>query len=139
MLNSSEFINLGGSIKLGTDNYNSASFDMLNSCRLMALRGKAQLGSPTSINAQQSLLSAFSYEQGMCVGQDADICSANFELEGHLINHDPTEQMVYTANHQNISHLWVKGQCLLSDSKVVNNDNGPLLKSVKKWQRKIHQ
>ncbi|WP_251359416.1 amidohydrolase family protein [Kangiella sp. TOML190] len=154
----SEFVTLGGSFVIGSDNLASHNLNMLKELNSLALTSKLIANSATATNADQVLAAALkptlqapivsSQTLGFSKGSEATICAVNLDTAMNLdgkaqteqtIAHDPSQQIVYTGGQHNISHLWHKGETKIVDARLCSSEIQEQQKSVNQWLNTINQ
>jgi len=143
-----QLMNAGINVALGTDGAASNNdLSLLGEMKTAALLAKAVAQDATAVNAHTALRMAtlngamalgLEHKIGSLeVGKSADITAIDLsQLHAQPI-YDPVSQLVYSESAQNVSHLWVNGECLLSDGKLQTLDETELRAKAKFWQEKI--
>ncbi|NVJ65962.1 MAG: hypothetical protein HWE16_05685 [Gammaproteobacteria bacterium] len=137
----SALLNLDATLGLATDNYLSSNLNILKELSLAAWLGKLEAGSAQVLSAIKLLkmalmpLSSALKTSAISNGIPANLCA--IELSSDNNNCDPFEQIVYTANQQKVSHLWVNGQVKVNDYQLTDIDESYLRKSLGSWQQKF--
>ena len=137
-------VNLG----LGTDGAASNNrLDMLQEMRHAALLAKLTAKDPTVLNAHAALHMAtlggaramgLENEVGsLKIGKSADLCAISL---GDWIMQpcfDPASHLIYVAGREQVSHVWVAGECRVNAHTLVGFDLSALLPVINLWQNKL--
>lgn len=138
----------GVNVALGTDGAASNNdLDMLGEMRSAALLTKAQAGDPIALPASAALAMA-TLNGAQALGMDGQIGSIirgkRADLTAINLNdirtqpvYDPVAQIVYSANRDQVSHVWIDGQCVFSNDQLQTIDTQRLLDQTKEWGVKI--
>lgn len=140
----------GINVALGTDGAASNNdLDMLGEMRTAALLGKGVAGDPVVLPAIQVLEMAtingakalgLDGEIGsLKPGKAADITAIDLQRIETLPVFDPVSQIVYSAGREQISHVWVNGQMLLSASELTSINTTRLMHDISVWQEKLRE
>jgi 5-methylthioadenosine/S-adenosylhomocysteine deaminase len=73
------------------------------------------------------------------IGKQADVIAidmSSFELQPV---HNPISQIVYSANGNHVSDVWINGQQLLKHRKLTQLDTTALTDKVNMWRQSIRQ
>ncbi|TBV03735.1 TRZ/ATZ family hydrolase [Stutzerimonas kirkiae] len=140
----------GINIAVGTDGAASNNdLDLLGETRTAALLAKAVAGSATALNAHNALRMATlngARALGMAeqtgsleVGKAADLVA--FDLSGLAQQplYDPVSQLIYASGRDCVRHLWVAGEQLLDDGRLLRQDEQRLLANAHAWQARLAQ
>jgi len=145
-----ELTDKGVNVCLGTDGAASNNdLDMFSEMRTAALLAKGVTSDATAINAEQAIRMATingAKALGMSdkigsleIGKQADICI----IECHHLNTSPiynvASSIVYSTNSRQVSDIYVQGQCLMSNKKLLHIDEAELIQQATHWQTKISQ
>jgi 5-methylthioadenosine/S-adenosylhomocysteine deaminase len=140
----------GVNVAVGTDGAASNNnLDMLAEIRSAALLSKGVTLDPTSISAAQALsmgtingaklLGIEDQVGSLEIGKQADVIAidmSSFELQPV---HNPISQIVYSANGNHVSDVWINGQQLLKHRKLTQLDTTALTDKVNMWRQSIRQ
>ena len=138
----------GINIGIGTDGAASNNkLDLLGDLRLAALLAKAQSQQPTALKASAALematlagAKALGMDQqigSLVTGKFADVIAINLDTIETLPLFDPISQIVYAAGREQVSHVWVHGQCLMENRVLLTLDQGQLTDKARWWQNRI--
>jgi 5-methylthioadenosine/S-adenosylhomocysteine deaminase len=137
-------INVG----LGTDGAASNNkLDMFQEMRTAALVAKAVSGNPEAMPAYQALrastingaraLGLDAVTGSIEVGKSADLCAMSIAGPGLTPHYDLLSLIVYAAERQNVSHVWVGGRLLVENGTLASVDLDDLDKRARLWQNKL--
>ena len=138
----------GATIGLGTDGAASNNdLDMLGEMRTASMLAKAVAQDATELNATETLRMA-TLEGAKCMGLDdiigtievgkqADLCATALNELANIPVYHPVSQLIYTANRDQVSHVWVAGNIVLKDKELMTLDSHQLRQDVQKWQDKL--
>lgn len=138
----------GINVGLGTDGAASNNkLDLLGDARLAALLAKASAANPAALDATATLEMAtlggaralgLADEIGsLVVGKQADLIAIDLETIETQPLYDAVSQIVYAAGREQISHVWVRGRCLLQERRLQTIDAPALLDKARWWQQQI--
>ncbi|MCQ4272778.1 TRZ/ATZ family hydrolase [Pseudomonas kuykendallii] len=140
----------GVNVAIGTDGAASNNdLDLLGETRTAALLAKAVAGSATALNAHNALRMAtlngaralgMGDETGSLeIGKSADLVA--FDLSGLAQQplYDPVSQLIYASGRDCVRHVWVAGEQLLDDRRLLRQDEAQLLASAHTWQVRLAQ
>jgi 5-methylthioadenosine/S-adenosylhomocysteine deaminase len=71
------------------------------------------------------------------VGKQADLIAIDLARLNTQPVYDPVAQLVYAANSQQVSHVWIAGQNLLRDFQFSNLDEDAIMSKARSWADKI--
>ncbi len=137
-------VNLG----VGTDGSASNNrLDVFQEMRTAALLAKGNSLQPTALRAEAALAMGtlggaralgLAHEIGTIEpGKSADLTAVNLSgLEMSPCYH-PVSHLVYAAGREQVSHVWVRGQPLLEDSRLTTIDTAALAAKAAFWQQRI--
>ncbi|WP_374352929.1 TRZ/ATZ family hydrolase [Chitinimonas sp.] len=138
----------GVNVGIGTDGAASNnSLDMLADTRLAALIAKGSSGDPTAVPAPQALEMATlggARALGMAerigsleAGKQADLIAVDLGSLPTLPVFDPISHLVYAAQRNQVSHVWVAGRALVQQHKLLTLNAGQLAAKAHWWQTRI--
>ena len=140
-----ECLDAGVNVSLGTDGAASNNrLDMFEEMRLAALLAKAASGKADILPAHRALKMA-TLDGARALGLDrrigsiepgkqADLVAVNLSALELSPCFDPLSHLVYAASRQDVSHAWVDGELLLSDSRLTRIDTEQLRYRVERWR-----
>lgn len=135
-------------VGIGTDGAASNNrLDMFEEMRLTALLAKVVTGRADSIPAHQALkmatlngaqaLGLEAKTGSLTKGKAADITAIDFSSIAMTPCYDPVSHLVYTASHDQVSHVWVDGKMLLQDGELTTLDSTDIRSRTLYWQERI--
>jgi len=142
-----KLIDAGINVAIGTDGAASNNnLDMFGELQTAALLAKAQSGNPTCLPADEALAMA-TINGAKSLGLDKEIGSIEKGKAADLIAVDlshfitqpvynPMSHLAYAVNSQQVSHVWVAGQCLLKEGELTRLNTDALLDAAKPWVEK---
>lgn len=139
-----KLIKAGVNVALGTDGAASNNnLDLLGEMRTAALVAKVVAKDATAVDAQTALematinganaLGLGSEIGSLEVGKWADLCCIDLSALNTQPVHNPVSQIVYAANAQQVSDVWVAGKHLLNQKRLTNLDENDLRQEVQEW------
>jgi 5-methylthioadenosine/S-adenosylhomocysteine deaminase len=139
-----EGINVG----LGTDGAASNNrLDIFSEMRLASLLAKGTSGDAAVLPAWQALhmatlggAMALGREQdigSLTVGKFADMAAVRLDALSLSPCFDPVSHLVYVAGREDVSHVWVGGQCRVFDRMLLETDTDFLKKRLGLWQNRL--
>ena len=137
-------INIG----IGTDGAASNnSLDMFGEMRLAALLAKGASGQPEiapahAVLRMATLNGAKALGLGHLIGslepgKAADMIALNLNALETLPCYDVASHLVYTAGREQVSHVWVNGELLMQERKLLTLDTQELKGKAAYWQTRI--
>ncbi|WP_374338511.1 TRZ/ATZ family hydrolase [Leeia sp.] len=137
-------INVG----LGTDGAASNNrLDMFTEIRAAALLAKVATENPEVVPAHRALematicgARALGREDDLGsieVGKLADLTAVDLSDIVCQPCFDPTSQLAYVAGRENVTHVWVQGQCLLDNRQLTTLDEAELKQKARIWHDRI--
>ncbi|MGR9073641.1 MAG: TRZ/ATZ family hydrolase [Gammaproteobacteria bacterium] len=141
-------LDAGINVALGTDGAASNNdLDMLGEMRTAALLAKCVAGDASALPAATVLQMAtlngaramgIDHETGsLVIGKSADMTALDLgELETQPL-YNPVSQIVYAANRQQVTDVWVAGRHLLKERKLTTIDIRELKKKIDDWRLKL--
>jgi 5-methylthioadenosine/S-adenosylhomocysteine deaminase len=141
-------LDAGINVALGTDGSASNNdLDMLGEMRTAALIGKAVAGDASAIPAMTALrmatingAKALGLEKqigSLEVGKFADVIAIDLSALETQPLYCPISQIVYAANRNQVTDLWVAGQHLLKSRELTTFDMTELQNNIEKWQLRL--
>lgn len=138
----------GVNVALGTDGAASNNdLDILGEMRTAALIGKAVAKDGTAVSAANALRMAtlngaralqWESETGSLeIGKSADIIAINLNQLHTQPVYNPISQIVYAANAQQITDVWVQGKAVMQNRELKTLDEKAILVKTKEWQKRI--
>ncbi|MDR1529822.1 MAG: TRZ/ATZ family hydrolase [Burkholderiales bacterium] len=142
-------LDAGVNIGIGTDGAASNnSLDILADMRLAALLAKVN-GAPTAVSATTVLrMATVNGAKALGVGdrigsielgKQADLIAIDLSALETIPLFDPISQIVYSANREQVTHVWVNGECLMKERRLLKLDEQNLREMANAWQRKVIQ
>lgn len=143
-----ELLDAGVNVALGTDGAASNNdLDMLSEMRTAALLAKGLSGDPTILPAHQALqmatlngaraLGLEATTGTITAGKCADLVAVDLDHLNTQPTYDPVTQLVYSANRDQISDVWVNGEQVVRDGKLETIDQKNLYAQVAVWGDRI--
>jgi 5-methylthioadenosine/S-adenosylhomocysteine deaminase len=143
-----KLLNAGINVAIGTDGAASNNdLSLLGEIKTAALLAKAVAQDASALNAHAALrmatlngAMALGLEDkigSLEIGKSADITAIDLSNLHAQPIYDPVSQLIYNQSAQQVSHLWVNGECLLSGGKLQTLDEKELKAKVKFWQEQI--
>ena len=138
----------GINVCLGTDSAASNNnHDMFAEMKCAALLAKAVSGNAGACNARQAIqMSTINGARALGlgdiigsieVGKQADLIALNLMQLNTQPLYDPVAQLVYAANSQQVSHVWIAGECQLRNYRLSNLDEDAIISKAQSWADKI--
>lgn len=138
----------GMNIAIGTDGAASNNnLSMLGELNTAALIAKAQSGDPSAFNAHRALHAAtlggakalgIDHKTGSIeVGKAADFAAIDLSDCSTQPVYHPVSQIVYSANEQQVSDVWVSGKALMRDRVLTTLDKKKILVDARQWGANI--
>ncbi len=144
-----KLLNAEINVALGTDGAASNNdLDMFSEMRTAALLAKAVAKDARAVSAAQALRMAtingakalgLDNETGSLeVGKAADIIAVDLSALETQPMYNPVSQLVYVANRQQVSDVWVAGNHVVKQHQLTTLDSEQLCKTAQQWQQKIN-
>lgn len=135
-------------VALGTDGAASNNdLDMLGEARTAAQLAKAVAADPSAVPAWETLEMAtingaralnLDHEIGSLeTGKAADIVAVDLMRPATQPVYDPVSQLIYAADRQQVSDVWINGRQLLRDSELTTVDEERIMALADDWRMKI--
>ncbi|MFK8081478.1 MAG: TRZ/ATZ family hydrolase [Granulosicoccus sp.] len=143
----SKFSAQGVNVAIGTDGAASNNdLDVFGETRTAALLAKAVSGNAASITATEALRMAtingaralgISDDTGsLDTGKSADMICIEIDLSMQPM-HDVIAQLVYATGRERVSDVWIAGQQLVKDRKLLTMDTQHLSTTANHWEEKL--
>lgn len=141
-------LDAGIAVGMGTDGAASNNrLDLFEEMRLAALLAKVSTLDATAVTAAQALTMAtlggaraigLDHEIGSIVaGKWADLCAVSLRSPDLAPCFDPVSHVVYAAARENVSHVWVAGELVARDRRLVKTETHELLAISALWQNRL--
>jgi len=138
----------GITVALGTDGCASNDdLDMLGEMRTAALLAKGIANSASALPAARVLTMATLHGAralglgdtigSLVPGKAADIVAMDLHAIETQPVYNPISQLVYAANRQQVTDVWVAGRQVLKDRVLTTLDEGALIDTARRWGTKI--
>ncbi|MGR9107881.1 MAG: TRZ/ATZ family hydrolase [Gammaproteobacteria bacterium] len=138
----------GVNVALGTDSAASNNnLDILGEMRTAALLAKGVAGDASVVPASTALrmatldgakaLGIDSRCGSLEVGKSADITAITLDTLETLPVYDPVSQIVYSANRDQVTDVWVAGRHLLKSRTLTTLDPDAIRESIAHWSAKL--
>jgi 5-methylthioadenosine/S-adenosylhomocysteine deaminase len=138
----------GINVCLGTDGAASNNdHDMFAEMKSAALLAKGFSGNASACDAKQTIqmatingaraLGLGDSIGSVEVGKQADLIAINLSRLNTQPVYDPIAQLVYAANSQQVSHVWIGGVCQMSDYRLSNLDEDAIMAKAQSWANKV--
>lgn len=145
----SRLLECGVNIALGTDSAASNNnLDMIGEMRTAALLAKGVSADASALPAPTALrmatlngakaLGIDHWSGSLEVGKSADITAITLDTLETLPVYDPISQIVYSANRDQVTDVWVAGRQLLKSRKLTTLDTQNIRQSIAEWSGKLH-
>jgi 5-methylthioadenosine/S-adenosylhomocysteine deaminase len=141
-------IRAGINVGLGTDGAASNNrLDLFQEMRTAALLAKAVAGDAEAMPARQALAAATLHgaralgldsEIGSLLpGKAADLCAVRFDEVELAPCYDPISHLVYAAGREHVTHVWVAGELLLEERRLIRWSRPDLLQRAHSWNERL--
>ena len=136
-------------VALGTDSAASNNdLDMLGEMRTAALLAKGTSGNSCALPAHQALematingakaLGIDHITGSLTKGKAADVIAIDLDTIESQPLYDPVSHIIYAANRNQVSDVWVAGKQLLKNRELTTIEEKSVLDKSREWQEKIH-
>lgn len=138
----------GVNVGLGTDGAASNNrLDILAEMRLAALLAKGASGDATALPASRILAMA-TINAARALGMDdrigsltpgksADMTAVDLRAPELAPCFDPLSHLVYAAGREHVSHVWVGGELLVEQGRLLRIDPSELAAKANRWKERI--
>lgn len=138
----------GVNVGIGTDGAASNNrLDMLAEMRLAALLAKGASGDAGAVPAAEALaMATINPAKALAMddrigtlepGKRADIAALNLSRAETSPCFDVISHLVYAASSENVTHVWVDGELLLSERALTHADERELIAKANEWKARI--
>jgi len=138
----------GVNVGLGTDGAASNNrLDLMAEMRLAALLAKARAEDAEAVPAHEALrMATLNAAEALGLGKiigsieagkSADFCAVNLESIEMAPRYDPVSHLVYVAGREHVSHVWVRGDLLVEEGRLLNMDPEMLIRKAEEWRARI--
>jgi 5-methylthioadenosine/S-adenosylhomocysteine deaminase len=144
----SDLLQEGINVALGTDGAASNNdLDMLGEMRTAALLAKGTSGNSSALPAYQALematingakaLGIDHITGSLTKGKAADVIAIDLDSIESQPLYDPISHIVYAANRNQVSDVWVAGRQLMKNRELTSIEEKSVLNKSREWQEKI--
>jgi 5-methylthioadenosine/S-adenosylhomocysteine deaminase len=145
-----DLLTAGVNVALGTDGAASNNdLDMLGELRTAALLAKLQSGNAAAVAAHEALamatingakaLGIADTTGSLEAGKSADMICVDLSAPSCQPVHNPLSQLVYSAQRDQVSDVWVAGKQLYGDNTFMTLDADEILERTQAWLQKMQQ
>ena len=145
-----KLLDAGINVALGTDGAASNNdLDMFGEMRTAALLAKGVAGDAVAGKAEAILrmatingaraLGLDGHIGSIETGKAADLIAVNLTQLETLPNYDPVSTLVYAANRQQVTDVWIAGRHIMKDRGLTTLDINELERSAQSWQMRLRQ
>jgi 5-methylthioadenosine/S-adenosylhomocysteine deaminase len=142
------YLDAGVTVGLGTDSAASNNkLDMLSEMRMAALLAKGVARDAAALSAPEALRMAtlgsaeaigMAQEIGSIeAGKWADLACIDMQRSNSQPVYDPISQLVYTANADQVSDVWVGGRQQLEGGRLLGIKEDDIFKRSNEWRERI--
>ncbi len=135
-------------VALGTDGAASNNdLDISSEMQTAALLAKLSSGDAAAVSAMQSLematingakaLGLESQIGSIEIGKKADLIAIDLSGIEQLPLHNPISHIAYTAISHRVSHVWINGEQLVKNRKLLSLDKNSISERVLHWQKQM--
>jgi len=143
-----KLLKAGVNVAIGTDGAASNNtLDMLAEMKSAALLAKGVAGDPTVVPAATALrMATLNGAKALGIDKDAgsltegkwaDITAIDLDAPETQPVHDVVSTLVYAANREQVSDVWVGGRRLLQERRLTRMDLPSLLERAESWRGRI--
>lgn len=143
-----ELIKAGVNVCIGTDSAASNNdLDMFGEMRTAALLAKGVANDSTCLDAHTTLkMATLNGAKALGLddtigslkkGKQADIVAINLDQLETVPLYEPVSQIIYSANRQQVSDVWIAGKQLLKNRELTTMEYSKLMEKAKNWESKI--
>ncbi len=143
-----DLVKAGVNVCIGTDGTASNNdLDMFGEMRTAALLAKGVANDPTCVDAHMALkmatlngAKALGLDEtigSLKKGKQADIVAINLNQLETAPLYEPVSQIIYSANRQQVTDVWISGIQLLKNRELTTMEYSKLMEKAKKWEVKI--
>jgi 5-methylthioadenosine/S-adenosylhomocysteine deaminase len=141
-------LDAGVNVGVGTDGAASNNrLDVLSDMRLAALVAKVADNDARTLPAHAALRMA-TLAGAKALGLDAEIGSIESGKSADLVTlnlnslelspcYDPVSQVVYVAGREHVSHVWVRGELLVSEGALTHLDESDIKSRARMWRQRV--
>jgi len=145
-----KLMDAGVNVALGTDGTASNNdLNMIGEMHTASLLAKGVSLDATALTAMQTVrmatingakaLGIDNNTGSLEAGKFADVIAIDFSSIEMQPVYDPVANLVYSANREQVSDVWVAGRHLLKDRQLTTLDEQELLEKTQEWNDKISQ
>ena len=138
----------GVNVALGSDGAASNNrLDLFTEMRLASLLAKVTTGEAAALPASRVLRMAtldgavalgLDARTGSLVpGKEADVVAVRLADLDVLPLYDPVSQLVHAAGREHVTDVWVAGERVVEDRRLVNFDAGAVAARARRWQERL--
>ena len=138
----------GVNVALGTDGAASNNdLDLLGEIKTAALLAKAVAQDAQALPAHQAInlachnaakaLNTHHWQGALQAGFTADVVALNLASCHNQPLYNPISQVVYTHQAQDVSHVWVQGQCLVKAGQLTQHSLSDIIEQAQHWAKRI--
>ncbi|MES2488655.1 MAG: TRZ/ATZ family hydrolase [Pseudomonadota bacterium] len=143
-----KLLKAGVNVAIGTDGAASNNdLDLLGEMRTGALLAKGVSGDPLALSAPQALhmatlagAKALGWEQesgSLVKGKSADFIAVNLDRAGTQPVYNVLSHLVYAANRDQVTDVYVAGRALMRDGRLLTVDEKATVQKAREWQLRI--
>ena len=143
-----DLVKAGVNVCIGTDSTASNNdLDMFGEMRTAALLAKGVANDSTCLDAHTTLkmatlnaAKALGLDEtigSLKKGKQADIVAINLDQLETAPLYEPVSQIIYSANRQQVTDVWISGKQLLKNRELTTMEYTKLMEKAKDWEVKI--